>query len=103
ARVTSLVGALHARAPGVRSGGAGALVMTTDLRLGMIGAGWIADRHLQSVSELPQVSVVAVADLDRARAERVASAAGAAVHDEWRSMLEQEQMDAVMVLTPPLA
>ena len=49
--------------------------MTADLRLGMIGAGWIADRHLQSVSELPQVSVVAVADLDLARAQRVASAA----------------------------
>jgi myo-inositol 2-dehydrogenase/D-chiro-inositol 1-dehydrogenase len=77
--------------------------MTADLRLGMIGAGWIADRHLQSVSELPQVSVVAVADLDRTRAERVASAAGAAVHDDWRTMLDREQMDAVMVLTPPLA
>ena len=23
--------------------------MTADLRLGMIGAGWIAERHLQSV------------------------------------------------------
>jgi len=77
--------------------------MTAALRLGMIGAGWIADRHLQSVSELPQVSAVAVADLDRTRAERVASAAGAAVHDDWRAMLDQEQMDAVMVLTPPLA
>ena len=77
--------------------------MTADLRLGMIGAGWIANRHLQSVSELPKVSVAAVADLDRTRAERVASAAGAAVHDDWRAMLDQEQMDAVMVLTPPLA
>ena len=46
------VGGLRAAAAGVRSGGAGALVMTADLRLGMIGAGWIADRHLQSVSEL---------------------------------------------------
>jgi myo-inositol 2-dehydrogenase / D-chiro-inositol 1-dehydrogenase len=77
--------------------------MTTDLRLGMIGAGWIADRHLQSVSELPQVSVVAVADLDRTRAERVASAAGAAMYDGWQAMLDHEQLDAVMVLTPPLA
>ncbi|HET8805448.1 MAG TPA: Gfo/Idh/MocA family oxidoreductase [Gaiellales bacterium] len=77
--------------------------MTADLRLGMIGAGWIAERHLQSLAELQGASVAAVTDLDRGRAERVAATAGAAVYDDWRVMLDQEQLDAVMVLTPPLA
>ncbi len=77
--------------------------MTADLRLGMIGAGWIAERHLQSLAELQGASVAAVSDLDRGRAERIAATVGAAVHDDWRAMLDQEQLDAVMVLTPPLA
>lgn len=75
--------------------------MTADLRLGMIGAGWIADRHLESVANLDGVSVAAVTDLDRARADRLAGLAGAAVHDDWRTMLDSG-LDAVMVLTPPL-
>jgi predicted dehydrogenase len=77
--------------------------MTADLRLGMIGAGWIAERHLQSLAELQGACVAAVTDLDRGRAEHIAATVGAAVHDDWRAMLDREQLDAVMVLTPPLA
>ena len=75
----------------------------SDLRLGLIGAGWIAVRHVESVSQLAGVRVAAVADLDRDRAQRVADAAGAAVHGDWRAMLDVEQLDAVLVLTPPMA
>jgi myo-inositol 2-dehydrogenase / D-chiro-inositol 1-dehydrogenase len=76
--------------------------MTAHLRLGMIGAGWIADRHLESVANLDGVSVAAVTDLDRDRADRVAERSGAVVHEDWRSMLEGGEVDAVLVLTPPL-
>jgi myo-inositol 2-dehydrogenase / D-chiro-inositol 1-dehydrogenase len=77
--------------------------MSGDLRLGMIGAGWIADRHLESVAELDGVAVAAVADLDPDRARRVAGAAGATAHDDWEAMLHTEKLDAVLICTPPMA
>jgi predicted dehydrogenase len=73
------------------------------LRLGLIGAGWIAERHLQTIAKLDDVEVAAVADLDRERAQSVAAAAGASAHADWRAMLDVEQLDAVLVLTPPMA
>jgi myo-inositol 2-dehydrogenase / D-chiro-inositol 1-dehydrogenase len=73
------------------------------LRLAMIGAGWIAERHVQSVSELDGVDVTAVADLDGDRAARLAASTGASAHEDWRSMLDSERLDAVVVCTPPMA
>jgi myo-inositol 2-dehydrogenase / D-chiro-inositol 1-dehydrogenase len=74
-----------------------------ELRIGMIGAGWIAGEHVASVAELDGVAVTAVADLDLERARRVAGPAGAAAHDDWERMLSTERLDAVIVCTPPMA
>ena len=73
------------------------------LRLGMIGAGWIAQEHLASISALEGVELRAVADLDRDRAVALAQGAGARAHEDWQAMLDGESLDAVIVCTPPLA
>jgi predicted dehydrogenase len=46
--------------------------------------------------------VVAVCDLDRGRAERLAPP-GAAVYERWEELLERERLDALWVCVPPLA
>jgi predicted dehydrogenase len=77
--------------------------MSGELRLGMIGAGWIAGSHLESVAALDGVAVTAVADLDLDRARRLAGAASATAYDDWEAMLYGEKLDAILVCTPPMA
>ncbi|MGN6378859.1 MAG: Gfo/Idh/MocA family protein [Gaiellales bacterium] len=71
------------------------------MRIGLIGAGAIAHRHLLALEQEPEAAVVAVCDLDPTRAAEIARPAGAAVHTEWRSMLDAERLDAAFVCTPP--
>ena len=73
------------------------------LRMGMIGAGWIAGEHVASIAVLDGVALTAVADLDGERAGRLAAAPGATAYDDWRAMLDRERLDAVVVCTPPMA
>jgi len=73
------------------------------LRLGMIGAGWIAREHVASISALPDAELAAVADLDAARAGELAAGAGARAYADWGEMLAAETLDAVVVCTPPMA
>jgi myo-inositol 2-dehydrogenase / D-chiro-inositol 1-dehydrogenase len=68
----------------------------------VVGAGWIAGQHVCVLDEHPAAQLVAVSDLDRARAERLAGPRGARAYGEWEEMLEHERLDAVSVCTPPL-
>ncbi len=78
--------------------------------MGIVGAGWIAQSHLRVLESLDGVDVVAVCDLDRARAGALAGGAaalagGAAVrvYTDWRELLDREDLGALFVCTPPLA
>lgn len=71
------------------------------LRVGIVGAGWIATDHLVVLRKLGH-EVVAVCDIDRERAEKAAPE-GAAVHEDWRELLDGgSPLDALWVATPPL-
>ena len=75
----------------------------TATRVGVVGAGFIAGRHVASLSAIQEVQVVAVADPRRDRAEALAGQAGARAYPDHRSMLEGERLDAVYVCIPPFA
>jgi myo-inositol 2-dehydrogenase/D-chiro-inositol 1-dehydrogenase len=68
------------------------------VRIGLIGAGAIARRHVAVLATRPDGDVVAVCDVDLARAE--ALVAGAAAFGSWHELLEHP-LDAVFVCTPP--
>jgi predicted dehydrogenase len=70
------------------------------VRIGLIGAGAIARRHVGVLSALDGVELAAVCDSDPTRAESLA--AGAGVYGTWRGLLEHP-LDAVFVCTPPAA
>ena len=76
--------------------------MTRVLRVGLLGAGWIATDHVAALAKRDDAELVAVCDLDRARAERLAPA-GAKVYERWEELLEREGLDAVWICVPPLA
>jgi predicted dehydrogenase len=70
------------------------------VRIGVIGAGWIAAEHVATLGRLDGAEVVAVCDLDEARARELGG--GAAAYTDWRELVERESPEAVFVCTPPL-
>jgi myo-inositol 2-dehydrogenase / D-chiro-inositol 1-dehydrogenase len=70
------------------------------VRIGLIGAGAIARRHVGVLSTLEGIELAAVCDSDLARARSLA--AGAAAYGSWQELLEHP-LDAVFVCTPPAA
>ncbi len=68
----------------------------------MIGCGAISGQYLETIARLPRLSLVAVADRDHERAERVAAAAGASALPV-PALLADPRIDAVLNLTVPAA
>jgi myo-inositol 2-dehydrogenase / D-chiro-inositol 1-dehydrogenase len=73
------------------------------MRVGLIGAGAIAVRHLDVLGPRDDVVVAAVCDVNLARAREVASPHGAEAYGRWQTMLDGAALDALFVCTPPLA
>lgn len=71
------------------------------MRVGIVGAGWIASSHAAALASLDDVQVVAVCDLDEARARALKP--DAAIYTDWRQLIAKEAPDALFVCTPPLA
>jgi len=70
------------------------------LRAALIGCGHISVRHLPAWQATPDAELVAVCDLDLARAEERARELGIAkVYDDVEAMLDAEQLDCVDVAT----
>jgi predicted dehydrogenase len=70
------------------------------LRIAIVGAGWIAEDHRAVLRNLGH-ELVAVCDIDRGRAEKLARGE-ATIYADWGELLEQEELDALWVATPPL-
>ncbi|MCC7368430.1 MAG: Gfo/Idh/MocA family oxidoreductase [Chloroflexi bacterium] len=72
------------------------------LRVGLIGAGFIVERHIPAWQATPDAELVAVCDLNRERAAARAAQYGIpAVYDSVEAMLEAENLDAVDIATRP--
>ncbi len=72
-------------------------------RIGFIGVGGIAHRHLDILAGFEDVSLVAFADPDFSRAQQAASHFGARAFDNHVAMLNDEALDAVYICIPPFA
>jgi len=75
--------------------------MTAPLRLGMVGAGRFARFIADAVADLPDVTIRAVADPRRDAAQALADEPGARAVTDWTALLEDDDVDAVVVATPP--
>jgi myo-inositol 2-dehydrogenase / D-chiro-inositol 1-dehydrogenase len=69
------------------------------VRVGVIGAGWIAEKHVPILRGIDGVDLVAVCDLDESRAQALAG--DGAVFTDWRALLDETAPDCVWVCTPP--
>lgn len=73
------------------------------LRIGCVGTGFIAARHLQVLSRFPEVDVAAVADAVPERAAAVAAEYGGRAYGDGMVLLGAEDLDAVWLCVPPFA
>jgi myo-inositol 2-dehydrogenase / D-chiro-inositol 1-dehydrogenase len=71
--------------------------------VGIVGAGWMAKEHRRVLESLDDVSIAAVCDVERERAEELASGTGARVYLDWRDLLDREDLAALLVCVPPLS
>ncbi len=75
---------------------------TETLRFGVIGCGFWAKTQLHAWREIEDVELVAVCDIDAAKAEQTAREFGApAVYTDAEAMLGQESLDFVDIVTTP--
>ncbi len=75
--------------------------MSAPLRVGVIGAGAMGADHVRTLAAaIPQARVVAVYDLDTARAADVAAAVGASVPSTATALVASEDVDAVIIASP---
>lgn len=73
------------------------------LRAAIIGAGTISPVHAEAL-RLAGARLVAIADVDRFRAEFVASKFCAEdVFDDWRYVVDRKDIDIIDVCTPPIS
>ncbi|NLK36320.1 MAG: Gfo/Idh/MocA family oxidoreductase, partial [Gracilibacteraceae bacterium] len=72
------------------------------LKFGIIGTGWIAESHVESLKQMPDVEIVAGADLIEGKAEKFFKRYGlpnVRCYPDHKAMLKAEDLDAVCVCT----
>ncbi|WP_024818038.1 Gfo/Idh/MocA family protein [Arthrobacter sp. 31Y] len=70
------------------------------IRLGIIGAGAVAQFHAESAGRISNVHLAAVCDLRQEAAEGVASRWAAQVYTDYAAMFREAGLDAVIINTP---
>ena len=75
--------------------------MSQPLKVGLVGTGGIANRHLTAYLEHPdRVQLTAVCDIDAPRATEYAAKAGVeAIYSDCEHMLREADIDAVDICT----
>lgn len=70
------------------------------LRVGVIGTGLLGTRHARVWDELAETELVAVCDIDAARAQQVAQQFNARAFTNYAKMFSEMPLDAVSIATP---
>lgn len=77
--------------------------MSTPTRIAFVGAGGIADAHLNGLGKHPEVKLVGFCDVNQSRAEEVAARYGARAFVDAAAMMEALSPDAIYFCLPPFA
>lgn len=70
------------------------------LRVGVVGTGFIGGKHIEAISRIPEVELVAVVDSYEPKGRETAEKYGVNYYATVEEMLEKEQLDAVHNCTP---
>lgn len=70
------------------------------IRVALVGCGRISRNHIDAIAKVPELELVAVADLDVARAREAGAIAGAPAFGSLQDMLREVPSDLVTICTP---
>ena len=75
---------------------------TEPLRVGVIGCGWVSDVcHLPALRDISEATVVAMADVDRQRADQLATRFHVQqAYTDYRALLDDRRVEAIAVCVP---
>src|SRR5438445_527335 len=76
--------------------------MKTKMRLGLIGAGGIAQTYVQALAQSTTAELVGVADVRDGAAQALAERVGCAAFDSHEKLAEQTGCEGAIVCTPPV-
>lgn len=71
------------------------------MRFGLIGCGGIGELRAAALAQMGPHQLMVVNDLDLHRAQSLATRYGASTIKDWGMLLERDDVDAVIVSTPP--
>jgi predicted dehydrogenase len=75
--------------------------ITMNLRAGLIGCGDIGQLRAAALTNVESITLVAINDIDPERAALVSNSYSVIKHDNWRDLVHREDVDAIIVSTPP--
>lgn len=71
------------------------------LKFALIGTGSIAQTYAQAFQTSNKCKLVAVADVRKESADAFAESLGAKAYDDYKTLAENEALDAIIISTPP--
>lgn len=73
------------------------------VRIGFIGTGRIANRHMEKLSKIKDATLVSVCDVEKKEAAKMTKIWGGKFYTDYREMLDKESLEAVYICLPPFA
>jgi predicted dehydrogenase len=73
------------------------------LKVGFVGTGGIAKRHLGNTAKRDDIAMVGYADVALEKAQSAAEQYGGNAYADFRELYDREQQDVVVISTPPFA
>lgn len=74
--------------------------MNGKVRMAVIGAGMMGKSHINDIASLDNTELAAVCDANYELATQLAAQAQTHAYSDFRALLDQEQLDAVIIATP---
>jgi len=77
--------------------------MSKAVRVGIVGSGIFGQWHLKAFTQLQnegKAELVAISDLVKEKREKAAGEYGVTPYEDYREMIEKEDLDAITVVTP---
>ena len=75
----------------------------SEIRVAIVGAGYMAQEHARAFASLPGVRIAGIHSRSRDRAQALADAHGASVHDSVAALWQATQADILVIAVPELA